>query len=576
MKSNHKSKTRFLLYILIISILFTVLLPYSGTFSATNEYTQELKSGIDSFPESYRPYLEELSEIYPNWTFEAYYTGIDWDELVEKETNNCDNPKNRIYKTRKDSWKDSCVTPENGASYVCASPQIIAYYMDPRNFLNEINIFEFEEVSFNPQIHTVANVNKILQGTFMENAKVTYTNSEGKEVTTGYAEILVEAARETNWSPFQIKTKIVQEVGSSGSGSVSGHYVATDGTVYDGYYNFFNYGAYDTGDAIQNALEYAKREDVNWNNPYKAIVEGAKLICNSYINAGQNTAYFFKFDVVGTSILETGKTQTVNANTMFAHQYMTNIEDPYNQSKGLYNTYVANGLISQKMNFIIPVYNNMPDVVKKPTTLTEQDGDLYYVNVKSTPLSIRQEPSYTANVVATIEKDEVVAMLEQACKVEGDAVWNKIKLEDGTVGYTTDEYITSCKNGSTHGFNITASSKEIVAAPEVTVSDIQAKQKGAVVKNTEGKTITGETLVGTGNTVTIDKTTYTIVKLGDVNGDGKVTVNDSLRILRYAAKEITLKGVYLKAVDANQDRKYNVKDSLRILNFKANISDILL
>ena len=298
MKSNHKSKTRFLLYILIISILFTVLLPYSGTFSATNEYTQELKSGIDSFPESYRPYLEKLSEIYPNWTFEAYYTGIDWDELVEKETNNCDNPKNRIYKTRKDSWKDSCVTPENGASYVCASPQIIAYYMDPRNFLNEINIFEFEEVSFNPQIHTVANVNKILQGTFMENAKVTYTNSEGKEVTTGYAEILVEAAKETNWSPFQIKTKIVQEVGSSGSGSVSGHYVAADGTVYDGYYNFFNYGAYDTGDAIQNALEYAKREDVNWNNPYKAIVEGAKLICNSYINAGQNTAYFFKFDVV--------------------------------------------------------------------------------------------------------------------------------------------------------------------------------------------------------------------------------------------------------------------------------------
>ncbi len=576
MKSKNKSSIKKVAYIVIISVLFTILLPYGDIFSATNQYTQQLKSGIESFPESYKPYLKELSKIYPNWTFEAYYTGIDWNELVEKESNNCDNPKNRIHKSRKSSWKHSCVTSDNSASYVCASTDIISYYMDPRNFLNEINIFEFEEISYNPQIHTVENVNKILSGTFMEGKQVTYTNSQGKEVTTGYAEILVEAAKQTNWSPFQIKTKIVQEVGVNGSGSVSGHYVASDGTVYDGYYNFFNYGAHDTGDAIQNGLEYAKRPDVNWNNQYKAIVEGAKLICSSYINAGQNTAYFFKFDVVGTSILETGKTQTVSGSSMFAHQYMTNIEDPYNQSKGLYNTYLSSGLISQKMNFIIPVYNNMPDTVKKPTSLTEKDGELYYINVKSTPLSIRQSPSYTANVITTVDKDEIIAMVEKSCKVDGDVVWNKIKLENGTIGYTTDEYIKSCKGGSTHGFKVDEKTNEITIAPEVVVSDIKVKYKDAVIKNPEGKVLSNEDLIGTGYTVTISNKTYKVIKLGDVNGDGKVTVNDSLRILRYAAKEVNLEGAFLKAVDANQDEKYNVKDSLRILNYKANISDILI
>ena len=50
-------------------------------------------------------------------------------------------------------------------------------------------------------------------------------------------------------SPYSIASKIIQEVGTKGSNSVSGTY-----SGYEGYYNFYNLGAYDTGNAIVNGL----------------------------------------------------------------------------------------------------------------------------------------------------------------------------------------------------------------------------------------------------------------------------------------------------------------------------------
>ncbi len=53
------------------------------------------------------------------------------------------------------------------------------------------------------------------------------------------------------------------------------------------------------------------QKENQWDSQYKAIVNGAKLIGKKYIEAGQNTAYFNKWDVVGTKILKDGETQSV-------------------------------------------------------------------------------------------------------------------------------------------------------------------------------------------------------------------------------------------------------------------------
>ncbi len=41
----------------------------------------------------------------------------------------------------------------------------------------------------------------------------------------------------------------------------------------------------------------------------------------------------------------------------------------------LYNAYKNNGFLNSELTFIIPVYKNMPEYVKLPST---QTGNLYY------------------------------------------------------------------------------------------------------------------------------------------------------------------------------------------------------
>lgn len=138
----------------ILLILFMIAYSIIGMFNiteATNTYNQYVKSGIEAFPEDYKNYLKEIQSYHPNWTFDAYYTGIDWNELVANET---DHGHNRVINSADPLWKCSCGNVATG--YACASADIIKYYMDPRNFLsNDVKIFQFLEISYNEKIHTI-------------------------------------------------------------------------------------------------------------------------------------------------------------------------------------------------------------------------------------------------------------------------------------------------------------------------------------------------------------------------------------------------------------------------------------
>lgn len=527
--------------IILITISFFVM-PLKSVFAATY-YTQTVKTGIDKFPAEYQNALKKLKELHPNWNFDAYYTGLDWDTVVLNEKV-C--KRNRVLKSSDESWKCSCGNVASG--YACASEKIISYYLDPRNFLNEVNIFQFLEISYNERIHNVDGVKKAVKNTFL-NGNVTYKNgngekqnykieneiikitpntkltdidknakgelktgakvtvngkeytaivmgdingdgkvnsadaleilkysaelinlnnnaieagkingkvnalsalsvlkysagvedisfssSDGKEYTKSYAEIILEAAKESNMSPYSIASKIIQEVGTKGSNSVSGTYKG-----YEGYYNFYNLGAYDTGNAIVNGLMYAK--DKGWNNQYTAIIEGAKELANSYTNAGQNTAYFYKWDVVGTRILKAGETQTVSSSNMFWHQYMTNVQDPTSQSKSLFNTYGNNKLLDESLNFIIPVYNNMPNSNTMPSGLTTDDGDLYYVNCTD-GLAVREKPTTSSTALTRLYKNTVVVVLEREFTEANGYKWDKVKLANGIEGYVASKWLT--------------------------------------------------------------------------------------------------------------------------------------
>ena len=361
--------------VLIIVIITALSLQYMVD---AVQYVQYIRSGISAFPADYQAKLNEIAKVHPNWKFQAYYTGISWNTLIEKERDESVH-RNRIINTSQSSWKHDCNFEENG--YACASDEIVAYYLDPRNFLNEKNIFQFVESSYNYSTQTLEEIQKSVKGTYLDST-ITCKDNNNNMVTMSYSQMIIEAAKQSNISAFYIKSKIIQETGVNGSDSVNGTYAG-----YEGYYNFYNYGADDKGKPIENGLKFAKSQ--GWDSQYKAIVNGAKLIGKKYIEAGQNTAYFNKWDVVGTKILKDGEKQSVQEKDLFWHQYMTNIQDPTNQSYSNYNLYSNN--LDGNITFIIPVYNNMPGSNPKPN-----DVKLNSISLNTTEMNLQVGAEATA------------------------------------------------------------------------------------------------------------------------------------------------------------------------------------
>ena len=615
-----KLNKKIFILILIIEIICFSLFPIGQVFAAT-KYTQTLKEGINNFPKEYQKALNNLKELHPNWNFEAYYTGIPWNTAVLNET--ATHGRNRVIKSSDDSWICSCGNIASG--YACASEEIIKYYLDPRNFLNEINVFQFLEISYNSKIHTISGIKSAVKGTFLDN-KITYEKNK-KTYTKTYADIILEAAKESNMSPYSIVTKIIQEVGTNGSSSVSGTYKG-----YEGYYNFFNLGAYDTGNAIVNGLKYAK--DKKWNNQYDAIIEGAKEIANSYTNAGQNTAYFYKWDVVGTKILNSGESQTVSSSNMYWHQYMTNIQDPTSQSKSLYNTYASNEILDKQINFIIPVYDDMPEQNEMPSGFSSDTENLYYVNCTD-GLRVRSKASTSGKVLKTLYKNTKVQMITKNYATANGYTWDKIKLSDGVNGYVADKYLTEYKTNQnnkedtnnketvievakttdnlklrktagTSGVLLTTipkgkqvdvlqkdvsksngynwykvkynnytgyvASEYLTSNEKITVNEEYAKVDGNTLVITPDSTLENISNIQasgdlkTGEKVTIGENSYTVVMLGDANGDGKITSADYVRIKNVIRGKEKLTTLEIKASDTNEDEKVTSSDYVKIKN----------
>ena len=163
-----------------------------------------------------------------------------------------------------------------------------------------------------------------------------------------YADVLMEAGQISGVNPYVLASMILVEQGSSGKGG------CISGTVsgYEGYYNFFNIGAYKSGSmsAVTRGVWYASQSGSYgrpWDSRYKSIVGGAKFYASQYVQQNKNTLYFKKFNVMnGQSSVGTG-------------QYMTNVQGAESEAAALRNGYVDS--LDDPMTFIIPVYKNMPN-----------------------------------------------------------------------------------------------------------------------------------------------------------------------------------------------------------------------
>lgn len=406
---------RIISLVIVILLVGICIMPKTYAAKTYNQIfvpaTEIRKNGINNFPESYKILLQKLVNKtgHKNWKFVPLYTDIDWNELVSKENTHL---KNTIIKNGEypDSWYCNC-NMEGDTGYYCASKDIISYYLDPRNFLTEITIFQFLDLS-NDKNMSVSKIENLVDGTFLD----------GEANGIRYAKMIYDAANESVESAYSLVIKIFQELGKKAEGDLP-YVVSGRDEKYPNVYNFYNYGAKDGDNNIELALEYAY--NAGWTSPYKAIVEGAKLLSSSYLKQGQNTKYTYKFDVIGKNISD-----------LYSHQYMTNVQDPNNQSNMLYEAYMQNGYLNGELTFIIPIYKNMPEYVKLPSVQTE---NLYYVSSNYTSVFLRNGPGGSGSGyinIAAVPKDSLVTMIKPG--ING---WAQVQYGD-LIGYMSESFLT--------------------------------------------------------------------------------------------------------------------------------------
>lgn len=325
------------------------------------------------FPESYVDALLELHKSHPTWEFQAFDTGLTWEEALAGESkvglNLIPKSKNISWLSMEKgayNWATDTFTVFDGSTWVAASKEVVAHYMDPRNFLNEDRIFMYELLSYQADAQTIDGVNSILKGTAMYDTSITYKDpaGTGKNMTSLYSEVFMMAAQYSKVSPYHLASRCKQEI-VTGVNKLSS---ITSGTVagYEGYYNYYNIGASDSSavnGALHGGLNYAKngsKNNVNlnkanlipWTDRYRAIVGGANFIGATYIQCGQNTIYLEKFNVTD--------------NRTFYHQYMSNVQGAWSESIRIHNAYkIMEDYENMKIVFSIPVYKDMPAEVSK-------------------------------------------------------------------------------------------------------------------------------------------------------------------------------------------------------------------
>lgn len=327
---------------MFIAVLFVCFFLPEIT-DAAEEYSVEEQ--IAQFPESYQPMLWEIHAVYPNYSFQADYVNLTFDDAVYYQTLDHRKLVNMAYDGV--SWRSldpACYNAGTGTwstfsgNWTDAGIDVIEYYMDPRNFLDTQNMYMFVKQTYTGS-ESWSGVASIAGSSFLSGS---YTDSTG---THNYIDAIMAAAAESNVSPYVIAATLRIEQPYSGQSAL------IDGSR--GYYNFFNFNAAGS-DVVGNGINFAKSQ--GWNTVYKSIVGGAKIYYQDYLQYGQDTYFYKDFNVI---------------NGNFDHQYAQGVYDPISSATFLKNALSPDTGASLVLR--IPVYQSMWDT---PPSYPPKTGNL--------------------------------------------------------------------------------------------------------------------------------------------------------------------------------------------------------
>ena len=410
----------------------------------------------------------------------------------------------------------------------CASETAIKYMMDPRNFLDDNNIFQFLELTYTN--YNYEQIINMVSGSFLNK--------------TNIIDAIIDSAKTYNVNPYYIITRLIQEQGKSGTELVSGN--GYNGN-YSGYYNAFNIGA--TGntraEVVLNGLKRAQQE--GWTSLEASIRGGTKIIAKNYIARGQNTLYLQKFDVENSD------------GSLYTHRYMQNLLAAKNEASRITNV-VKNLGIDNSYNFIIPVYENMPPFTEtEPNLEYSASDDLVTVNVTGT-LRMRNAPS-GSQTIASLNGGDIITRVEKAQSKVNGTYWDKVKSTSGVYGYVARETYENAQEYKLYLVPVEEIQQEVPNPsepnPDETIPDNE-EENNPENKPNEGNDIQNKP---EGEEETIE------VKVGDVNNDGKISPTDYVLVKNHIMHVKLLQtDREKKAADVNKDGKISATDYVLIKN----------
>ena len=453
----------------------------------SNDYEQYLANL--GFPSSYWDYLASLHDKHPNWSFEPIQTKLDWSNSVAAESI----VGVSLIQTKFDGWKSTAAGSYDpatntfkvleGSNWYAAAPGVVAYYMDPRNFLDEKHIFMFEKLSYDSSYQSENAVKSVFNGGSMGN----------------YASNFVTAGSNNQVNPIYLASRVRQEVGSNvgDSRATTGEEFVYDGKTYKGLYNVYNIGATTGSSPVLKGLVWAnggsdgsdKSYDRPWTSIESSIAGGAKMIAESFINKGQYTNYLQRFNVDPNAYFDA-----------LTHPYMTNIQAVYSESTTTYDSYNKMNLLDNNFKFAIPIYDNMPDHTELPDTRFNPSTN----------------NSQNNNTAPSVDTNGLINSL--GLKTDGSYISGLYE------GMSVDSLVTSLRNGG-----------------------------GNVSTNAHGN-------LATGDKITINNKTYTVILYGDLNSDAKINLADLVQSKKYFLGYNTLDNNDKEAADVNKDGKVTLAD----------------
>jgi hypothetical protein len=292
---------------------------------------------------------------------------------------------------------------------------------------------------------------------------------------------------------------------------------------YPGIYNFYNIGANDstTTSAAEKGLKWASGSgsyNRPWNTVSKSIINGAKYLAASYIAVGQDTVYTQKFNVT-------------NKANLYSHQYMTNVQSPATEAPKTYSAYSASNILDSAMVFKIPVYQNMPSsAVSKPADSGNPNNWLKTLTVDGYALTPTFSVSSTTSY-SLIVTDSTSSINIKATTVNSNAKISGIGTINLSPGTNTININVTAQNGSMRTYTLTVVRGNASQGSTTINGTTTSGTKGDL--NGDGKISAADIVKLQRVIVGLDTQDSNTLALGDLNGDGKISAMDIVKLQRH-------------------------------------------